>query len=77
VRGCHEYLAGTPAKRFQAARRNTPLIISETEKTLWAGVPSPFKSMTTNQGSSIYWKRPEDHESNLEHVGQPHFRDFR
>jgi hypothetical protein len=62
---------------FLAARWNAPLIISETTKSLRAGVPSPLNRMTTNQGRSVCWKRSEDHESNCEHFSQPRLRDFR
>jgi hypothetical protein len=76
VCGLHEHWQEHAQSDFLAARRNAPLIISETTKRLRAGVPSPLKRMTTNQGRSVCWKRSED-ESNCEHFSQPRFRDFR
>lgn len=59
---------GNSRSGFLAARRNAPLIISETTTPLRGGVPNPFKSKT-NQRSSVSRKNQEDHDATFEHFG--------
>jgi hypothetical protein len=60
---------GNSRSDFLAARRNAPLIISETTTPLRGGVPNPSKSKTTNQRSSVSRKNQEDHDATFEHFG--------